>query len=224
MNRTKADHALIAIKAAVNALPMIGGSIASLIGDYVPLSTQRSIQRTTEFLADRLATLEGRIDLEAVNKDEFAELFKSCYLTVVRTTQEVKLRAAASILANLLLHPQDAEKLSFTELDHLTRCLETLSIGAITVLVAAMQLVRKLRIRTDTEGNYRFTFGQLHDQLSTIEPSLFMGLVGELSTYNLLRIEGLPPIRTPEYGNHPLGLTPVGQRFVGLLLETGVEN
>jgi hypothetical protein len=219
VSHTKSDHALIVVKAALNAVPVVGGSIASLIGDYIPLSTQRSIERSGELLAKRLADLEGRIDSDAVDKDEFSELFKSCYLTIVRTSQEVKLRAAAAILANLLLRPGDPEKLSYTELDHLTRCLGSLSIGAITTLGAAKQMVVRAKMSPDGEGNYRFNFEQLRAEVPSIEPALFMGLVGELNGYNLLRIEGLPPIRTPEYANHPLELTPLGWRFVERFLE-----
>lgn len=122
-------------------MPVVGGSIASLIGDYVPLSTQRSIEKTTELLKQKLTALEGRIDTEAVNKDEFSDLFKSCYLVVVRTTQEEKLRAASGILANLFLKPGDPEKLSYSELDHFVRCLDGLSIGAIVTLGTVNSLV-----------------------------------------------------------------------------------
>ena len=70
------DHALIAIKASLNLIPSVGGAIASLIGDYVPLSTQRSIEVTTDLLREKLTALEGRLDTEIVDKDEFSELFK----------------------------------------------------------------------------------------------------------------------------------------------------
>ena len=220
MNHTKSDHALIVIKAALNAVPIVGGSIASLIGDYVPLSTQKSIEHSSELLASELARLKDRLNSEAVNKDEFSDLFKSCYLTIVRTSNEIKLRAAVAILVNLLLRDGDSEKLSYTELDHLTRCLESLSIGAIAALGTAVKMVKELNIQPDGEGNYRFNFEQLYTKSQLIESSLFMGFIGELSMYNLLRINGQPPIRTPQYGNHPLELTPLGKRFVERLLET----
>jgi hypothetical protein len=66
----------------------LADQIASLIGDYVPTSTQAVIERSTELLAQKLDALKDRIDLEAVNKDDFSELFKSCYLVIVRTNRE----------------------------------------------------------------------------------------------------------------------------------------
>jgi hypothetical protein len=71
------DHALTVVKAALNLIPSVGGALASLIGDYVPTSTQRSIDETMSLLGEKLLSLEGRIDVDAVNKEDFSELFKS---------------------------------------------------------------------------------------------------------------------------------------------------
>jgi len=213
------DHALTVIKAALNLVPSVGGAIASLIGDYVPLSTQRSVEKATELLQEKLAALGERLDVDVVDKDEFSELFKSCYLLIVRTTQEVKLRAAAALIANLLLKPGDPEKVPYTELDHLVRCADSLSVGALLALGAAKQLVAKSNGQPDSEGNYTITFEQLHGKLAPMDISLLMGLIGELNSYNLLRIASQPAIRTPQYGNYPLQLTPLGRRFVEGFIE-----
>lgn len=211
------DHLLIAIKAALNAVPTIGGAIASLVGDYIPLSTQRSVERTVELLTQKFTTLEGRLDSENIDKDEFSELFKSCYLVVIRTSQEVKLRAAASILANLVLKDGDTDKVPYTELDHLVRCLDGLSIGAITMLGAARKIASN--IAPDRNGGKTIQFEILHEKLKDWDLSLLMGLLSELNSYNLLRIEGAPAIAMPEYGNYPVTLTPLGARFVERFIE-----
>src|SRR6266851_5467955 len=83
MRHTRSDHAIALVKAALNLVPSIGGAVASLIDDYVPLSTQRSIEKAMDSLGEKLASLEGRIDVSAVNKDDFSELFKSCFLVIV---------------------------------------------------------------------------------------------------------------------------------------------
>src|SRR5713101_7516132 len=189
MAHTKADHALIAIKAALNAVPVVGGALASLIGDYVPLSTQRSIEKAARLLEERLEKLQDRVDVEAVNKDEFADLFKSTYLAIVRTTNEQKLRAAAAILTNLLLKPGDSDKLPYTELDHFVRCLDLLSVGAIAVLGSVYNLGKKNAPPNYPKGDIRSTFEKLrsvhgirldfravHDETSDMDPSLVMGL------------------------------------------------
>jgi hypothetical protein len=213
------DHALASIKAGLNLIPSIGGAIASLIGDYVPLSTERAIETTTELLREKLTALEGRLDTEIVDKDEFSELFKSCYLVIVRTNQETKLRAAAALLANLLLKPGDSEKVSYTELDHFVRCLDSLSVGAILTLGAANQLAVEQNLPKDSDGNYTINFEQLHSKLTPMESSLLMGLVGELNAFNLFHTVGRPAIPTAQYGNYPVQLTPLGRRFVEKFIE-----
>ena len=213
------DHALIVIKAALNAVPTVGGANASLISDYVPLSTQRSIERTTDLLREKLAVLEGRLNVSGVDKDEFSELFKSCYLVVIRTTQEAKLRAASALLANLLLKEGDSEKVSYAELDHFIRCVDGLSIGAITVLGVARKVIGRSNIQPNSDGNQSVPFEQLRNELPQFDLSLLMGLVSELNSLNLLRIEGRPSIPTAQYGNYPLSLTPLGGRFVDRFID-----
>ena len=134
MKHPPKDHALAAIKAGLNLIPVVGGALASLIGDYVPISTQAAIERTTHLLGEKLEALQERIDVGAVDKEDFSELFKSCYLVIVRSNREEKLQAATAILANLLLRQGDPSKSSYEELDHLIRSIDALSIGAISVL------------------------------------------------------------------------------------------
>ena len=128
------DHALYLIKAGLSAVPVVGGSIASLIGDYIPTATQKSVDETLGVLSAQLTQMNSRLDVESVNRDEFSELFKTCYLVMMRTHHEGKLNAAASILANAFLSVGDPAKLSYTELDHFSRCIDALSSGAIEVL------------------------------------------------------------------------------------------
>ncbi len=216
MDTSKApqDHVIALIKAGLNAVPYVGGSIASLIGDYVPTSTQRSIEKAVKLLGEKLASLEGRIDVEAVNKEDFAELFKSCYLVVVRSNREEKLNAAAALLANLLLQPNDPRKVSYEELDHFVMCLDALSIGAISVLGAA----RNIATSANSGSQAHFNFTQLRDLFPQFEPSLLMSLVSELRGLNLLRVqEG--SIRIPDNSHVLLEVTPIGQRFVERIIE-----
>lgn len=216
--KTKSDHALAVIKAGVSAIPCVGGSIASLIGDYVPSATQRSIETAIEILNQKVEQLGDRIDPDAVNKDEFAELFKSCYLSIVRTQQRAKLNAAAGLIANILLRKDDPEKLTYTELDHFARCLETLSIGAIEILGHAVGIARKSKPNEYKAQPVRFDFEDLKGRMPQTDAFLLMGLVGELNSMNLVHLAGAPQIATPAYANYPVQLTPLGVRFCERLL------
>jgi hypothetical protein len=214
-HRTSAsDHVLAVVKAGINAVPIVGGPVASLISDYVPTSTQRAVEKTLRLLGEKLSSLEERIDIEQVDKEEFSELFKSCYLVVIRSHREEKLRAAAALLANLLLRPGDPSKASYEELDHLVRCLDALSSGAISVLGASRHITTTAP--SGTQGHFHFP--QLSSSFPMFDASLLMSLVSELSSLNLLRVqEGA--IRMPDYGEVLLELTPIGLRFVERFIE-----
>lgn len=222
MQKTKGEHLLAVVKAGLSAFPLVGGPLASLVGDYIPTHTQRSIERMLAELTVRFERLEGRLDPENVNKDEFAELFKSCYLIVVRTHQEEKLRAVAGLLSNILLQRDDPLRLSYTELDHFARCLDTLSIGALKVLVEACDLGSALG-RTNAD-EARFNFEDLGRRMPGMSPELLMGLVGELNAMNLVHLAGVPGIRTARYANYPIELTQLGVRFVRHILGEGAAQ
>ncbi|MBV9553705.1 MAG: hypothetical protein JO032_13050, partial [Alphaproteobacteria bacterium] len=151
-------------------------------------------------------------------KDEFSELVKSCYLVIVRTYQEEKLRAAAALLANLLLRDNDPEKVSYQELDHLIRCLDALSIGAISFLGVIRELTRPF-----PQLNDRIDFGPASARLPQIDVSLLMSFARELDSLNLIHIVE-PGIRTANYGNYALELTPIGVRFFDRFLSGAVES
>jgi hypothetical protein len=128
------DIALILLKSGLNMLPF-GGSLASLL-EFIPTAHQKNLEKAIG-LCQRLTDLEDRMDVKAVDKQEFAELFQTCARTMERTHREDKLRAAANILANLLLKPGDQAKVSYEELDHLIRCVDALSTGALSAFFSA---------------------------------------------------------------------------------------
>jgi hypothetical protein len=61
-------------------------------------------------------------------------------------------------------------------------------------------------------------FEQLQLALPDFSASLLMGLIGELDAFNLIHRAGVPGIRTADYGNYSLEVTPLGARFVKYLL------
>ena len=146
---------------------------------------KKPLRETIELLGEKLGALQGRIDLEAVNKEDFAELFKSCYLAIIRSNREEKLHAAAAMLANMLLLPGDPCKSSYEELDHLIRCIDALSIGAISFWAQPSGLPL-LPAKALTDISSSINCGGLFKQF---DASLLMSLVSELRALNLLRVQ-----------------------------------
>jgi hypothetical protein len=204
------DHALNVAKLAASLVPYGGGVVAELIGDYAPTSQRRALEKTLELLNEKLSSLESRIDVEAVDKEEFSELFESCVVLLRRNRRDEKLHAAANLMANLMLRPGDTAKAPYEELDHLVRCVDALSAGAIAVLGAAR------RLKADMHGNFNFPL--LKSSFPAFEESFLMSLVSELNSFNLLGLQrGSIPV--PDFAHVQLWVTPIGERLVHRFIE-----
>lgn len=214
MSKQPADHVLAIVKAGVSAVPVVGGPIASLISDYIPFSTQRAVEQAIEDLAAQLSAVQSRLEPEAVDREQFAELFKSCYLVLVKTHQTKRRQSAVRLIVNALRKASDPDKLSYTELDHAVRCLDSLSSGALEVLSQALILARQTNFQP-SRIYYRFNLSDLQSRLPGTEPSLLLGLVGELNGFSLLHQPGIPTARDEKnlYGNYPIELTILGWKF-----------
>lgn len=189
--------------------------VSSLIGDYAPTSRQRSLDDTVRRFSEKVADIENRVDTEAINKDDFAELFGEFEALAAKTNREEKLRTAANILANSLLPPGDPNRSPFDELDHLMHCVDALSSGAIAVLGASIQVVAQ---RGGRRGDMRFQFAELKQKLRDTDPDVVFGCATELRSLNLLHItEGLVGGPNPE--NHGYQVTPLGLRFAERFIE-----
>jgi hypothetical protein len=206
------DHALNAAKFAVSNVPVVGGLLSELIGDYAPTSQRRALEKTFELLTEKLSSLESRIDVETVDKEEFSELFESCVALATRNRREEKLQAAANLMANLLLRPGDPGKAPYEELDHLMRCVDALSIGAVAVLGAA-RLIGK---RNGPSGD--FTFPELKNSFSHFDQSFLMSLVSELHGFSFVDVMG-GAIALQDFSHVRLRLTPIGMRLVDRFIE-----
>ena len=191
----------------------------SLVADYIPTATQRSIEEALRSLREKLVALQDRIDTEVVNKDEFSEIFKSSYLLIQRSHQQRKIQAAVNLIVNILLKKDDPKRLSYTELDHFARCLDLLSIGALEVLDVIVATYRDPQERKRVFRSEReLQFDSLSKKFPHFQPPLLMGLMAELSSLNLVYLLPAPPVRTADYGNQVIELTPLGERFVTHLL------
>jgi len=217
VEKTRSDHVLAIVKAGVAAVPVVGGTVSSLIGDYIPSATQKAIEQSIEFLRVRLEAYGARVDTDSVRREEFAELFKSAYLVMARSHNEVKLRAAAGLVANILLRPSDPDRLSYTELDHFARALDALSSGALTVLGHCFSIARRTEPENIEHRSSEITFEQLSTRMA-VDPDLLMGLVSELTAHNLMRIPSVPTVQLPDYKNYSFHLTAMGARFTARLL------
>jgi len=221
---------MLSLSKAVAAYTPVGSAIVTAINDYVPSAHDRALERAATELQKRLNALDERLDAEYVRTEQFADLFKNCYIISQRTQHEEKLRAAANILTNALLREGDGDKLPYEELDHFTRCVELLSIGAIHVLGQAINCAEgqdrgKKPVRVARE-NVRVDFGTLRSRLPPTDDNLLMGLIGELTSLHLLHSLGDPMVHDADdrYRNYPIETTPLGYRFTAHILKPSSER
>jgi len=208
------EPAITLVKAALNLIP-VGGSIASLLSDYIPSSRQRALEKAVKFFSEKAAEMEGRIKPDTIDKDDFVELFNKFEALAKKTNREEKLRTAANILANALLPAGDPKRSPFDELDHLMHCVDALSSGAITVLGASIQIRPP---RHASGGDTPFQFSELRRKLPDVDPHVVLGLATELRSLNLLHMtEGL--IGGPDFEGYQLRVTHVGLRFAQRFIE-----
>jgi hypothetical protein len=211
------DHAIAVVKAVLH-LTHFGGAIASLLDDYIPSATERDVKKTLEFFGDKINILESRVvDIDQINKDEFSELFKSCISIAQRTHREEKLRAAANMLANLLLKPGDEAKVSYDELDHLIRCVDSLSAGAISALGAIRLISTTHPLGPQQEA---IPFRQLRARLQ-MDASLLRSLVSELTGFHLASVQEttIRGYAETEHDDSLLTISPIGKRLVERFIE-----
>jgi hypothetical protein len=202
------DIALILLKSGLNMLPF-GGSLASLL-EFIPTTHQKNVEKAIGLFCQRLTDLEDRMDAKAVDKQEFAELFQTCARTMERTHREDKLRAAANILANLLLKPGDRAKVSYEELDHLIRCVDALSTGALSVLGAIRNITERHPLGPNVDA---IQFQHLRAAFPKMSAAFLRSLVSELQGFHLATAQelGIRGSGEEEYDGSHVRLTPIGQ-------------
>ena len=136
-------------------------------------------------------------------------------------------------MANLLLKEDDSEKLQYSELDHFSRCLESLSIGAIHILGLTYKIAKTPGRKKTPEGDYTLAVRDVVPNAPPgMSPSLVMSLMAELNSWNMLEVSsGASFIRTTDKvgkhtycGNIPIRFTSSAERFVEYVLGTQDSN
>lgn len=190
------------LKNEADKLPILGGTGGHLF-EYASEATKESLEQFKDEVLRRVRTLEKTGDTH-INRDEFTELFKSAHLVALRSIQSERRQAAVEILANLFLKPGDDSKLSYNELEHFMRALESLSLAAISAFS------RLFRI-TGGSGRHAPSIDTLKDQLS-LDPHLLMGLMRELESWGFVDLS-TPQVKTQNYGNSSATLSELGSKF-----------
>ena len=101
--KTKQDHALAVLKAAVNAIPVAGGPVASLLSDYLPNEVENRKTKLLIQLDEDLKKLEGKFQEETLKKEEFITTFFKSFKKAMETHQKEVIDGYRAIILNSLI-------------------------------------------------------------------------------------------------------------------------
>ena len=99
---TAKDHVVNVIKACLSAIPVIGGPISSLVGDYIPKKKEERLLNFIKELAIKLEEYKQEVNVEYVRTEDFAYLFEECIKGVLSNYQAQKLFCLKGIIINSL--------------------------------------------------------------------------------------------------------------------------
>lgn len=122
-SKSSRDHLLNLMKAAVSAVPTVGGSLSSLINDYIPSSREKRLYEFLQSFVRDLSTLKEKIDHDYINSDRFAYLFTRTLNLVVQNYRGEKLRAFRSFLVRASVDinaNEDVQTMCLNRLDEMT--------------------------------------------------------------------------------------------------------
>lgn len=116
---TTSDHMKNLIVAGLNAVPYVGGVLASLFDSYIPKQKEKRLVAFVEELGVEIDKVKDQIKKDVVNTDNFAFVFERTFRGAIESYQKEKIDLYKAIFINSLtdkLNLNDEEKEIFLNL------------------------------------------------------------------------------------------------------------
>lgn len=209
------DHALTVALAGLQALPVIGGVIATFIDEYVPRQKRRRLTSFVQDLSARLRAEADRVDREFVRTEDFSDLLEDVLDAAQQRRNEEKHRYYASAVANSLT-PKRPDEVDREKMLEVLNALRTSHLRVIALYMTIEIPDSMLPLQGDME--HRIVHGSLpeltHEQVD--------GLILDLQTRGVLPLLA----QSATAGDpHQLAtqMTPFGRRFARWVEATTAE-
>ncbi len=114
-----ADHVKNLIVAGLNAIPCIGGTLASLFDSYIPKQKEKRLLAFVEGLSTEIDKVKNQIKEDVINTDTFAFIFERTFRGAIENYQREKIDLYKAIFINSLIDKlslKDEEKEIFLNL------------------------------------------------------------------------------------------------------------
>ena len=127
------------IKAIVSCVPYVGGSVASIIGDYY---SDRKEKRYLEFLENfknEICEKQGLLIREYIDSENFLDVFENILRDIMNTRTEEKRTMLRNLLVNSCTVPNTTYERT-EEFQHLIDVLSSTSLVILSVFYRLQQL------------------------------------------------------------------------------------
>lgn len=210
------DHALVVSMAGLQAVPVVGGVIATFIGEYVPRAKQQRLVGFVQDLGRAFEDERERIDAEFVKTRDFARMVEDVLDRVQTVRNEEKVGYWASLLAGIAATDRPGP----TDRERMIQTLDDLRPEHLRLLHV---------IATTSEARPGLYMGGVSDTLSWKMPDVSNDearrLWSELASTGVVQDYPSGTMTREGAGNLTVRLTPYGREFVRLLrLEAGYAD
>ena len=137
-------YGFAAVKAIFSAIPNIGGSIASILGD---IQSKRNEARLKDFLEQFAKDMESRksnIQIDYVSSPDFIDIFMNITEDAMKQRQEEKRTCLKNLLVNSIITPDTSYDLT----EELQRLIDLLSLIHFKILEPVQYLFNISRMNT----------------------------------------------------------------------------
>jgi hypothetical protein len=206
-----------AVKVLISAVPILGGTISTVIGDIQSIRKEKRFIEFINGLQEDIRNLSDHVNAEFVSKEYFLDIFEQTARKIVMTRQEAKRIAFRHILSNAIL----SSNVSYNEVEEFLSLVERFReehIFLLSILRNPVKYDEETGNRVGKGGGRMTSISQIMGQLL---PDWNKDLILEVTT--VLENERLIQHITSRYNmtltdqgiNHLVNaLTPKGTRFV----------
>lgn len=204
------DVVLSVAKAAVSTIPIAGGPIASLMGDFIPTEMNKRRDKLVEKLIKDFEKFKDKYDKDALTRPYFISIFLECFRSAMATEKEEKIDAYRAIILNSLIEQtpdEDESQFMIKLVDLLTPLhFKVLKIFSDPHQALEANLEAKQRMESIVSGGVSMLTGAL---LGEYSGDLIQVICGDLQTKKLADIpfgtmmtkEGVLAKRTSGFGD-----------------------
>ena len=207
-------------KALVAAIPYVGGSIASLIGDYQAKRKHERLEHFFNSLQVDLNNLQEKINNEFISTDDFLDVFEETSKKIVNERTEEKRLAFKNILLNAII----SKDITYDRVEEFLRLLERLRpdhILFLSIFNDPLKFNLEQGKPVSNGGGFSTSIKQIMKQLlPNWEEAKILDVTSDLENERLLKdfVRNYGAIMTDRGINHLEGkLTDKGLQFYDLI-------